>query len=79
MYYRGLDESEMAALVNVNRATVYRWRAGTAVMSAAHAAAVAETLNAPSDLFLRPPETRERALAMMAAWDAARGDVLPPG
>ena len=72
MYYRDVDEVRLAAAVGVDRATVYRWRSGTSVMSAAHAASVAVALDAPSDLFLRPPETRGRALAMMGAWDELR-------
>jgi hypothetical protein len=41
-------------------------------------ARLAVALNAPSDLFLRPPETRERALAMMATWDALHEAGPPP-
>ena len=81
MYYREVDESSLAALVGVDRATVYRWLRGVTAMSAEHAAAIATALDAPSDLFLRPPATRGEALAMMAAWDElrARQAVPPPG
>jgi transcriptional regulator with XRE-family HTH domain len=78
MYFRGHDETAVAALVGVDRATIYRWLNGHTAMSAGHAARLAEVLDAPSDLFLRPPETRERALSMMAAWDELRAADPPP-
>lgn len=79
MYYRDRDEHDIAVAIGVDRATVYRWLRGGTAMSAAHAAALVIALDAPSDLFLRPPETRGEALAMMGAWDELRRGGMPPG
>jgi transcriptional regulator with XRE-family HTH domain len=73
MYYREIDAAGLAARIDVDRSTVHRWLRGDSVLSAAHAAAIATALDAPSDLFLRPPATRGEALAMMGAYDEARG------
>jgi len=73
MYYREVDVDGLAARINVDRSTIHRWLRGDSVMSAAHAAAIATALDAPSDLFLRPPASRGEALAMMGAYDEARG------
>lgn len=78
MYYREVDADALASRIGVDRSTIHRWLRGDTVMSAAHASAVATALDAPSDLLLRPPETRERALAMMAAWDELRLGAPPP-
>lgn len=78
MYYREVDEPTLATLVDVDRATVYRWLRGVTAMSAEHAAAIATALDAPSDLLLRPPATRGEALAMMAAYDEVRGRPAGP-
>ena len=72
MDYRGTTPRDLATNVGVSRDTIYRWMNGRTGMSATEAAAAAVALDAPGDLFLRPPESRERAMAMMAAWDAMR-------
>lgn len=72
-YYRGLTNADIATAVGVAENTVGRWMRGERRMSAAEAAALLEALDAPSDLLGRPPATRERALAMMAAYDELRG------
>lgn len=78
MYYRELDADGLAARIGVDRSTIHRWLRGDSVMSAASAAAIATALDAPSDLFLRPPLTRGEALAMMAAYDEVRRSAGPP-
>lgn len=81
MFYRGLEPIELAARLEVNKYTIYRWMNGQHGPSAAEAARIAKVLDAPGYLFIRPAETRERALAMMGAYDAlrARGDESRPG
>jgi transcriptional regulator with XRE-family HTH domain len=76
-YYRGMTAEDLADRVGVAVETVRRWMRADRGISAADAALVADALDAPSDLFIRPPESRERALAMMAAWDALR-EAGPP-
>lgn len=72
MYYRGMTDAAVARAIGVAANTVGRWARGERRMSAEEAAALTAALDAPSDLFARPPESRERALAMMAAWDELR-------
>jgi transcriptional regulator with XRE-family HTH domain len=79
LYYRGVEIGDLADRIGVNRATIYRWLRGETDMSAAHAAAIVETLDTPPELFVRPPETRARALAMLAAYDALREAGSSPG
>lgn len=69
MYYRGVTAVALAGRIGVEPNTVGRWARGERRMSAEEAAALAQVLDAPSDLFMRPPASRESALAMMAAFD----------
>jgi transcriptional regulator with XRE-family HTH domain len=71
-YYRGMSTDDLAIAAGVSVESIRRWMRGERAPGIDDAALLALALNAPSDLFLRPPETRERALAMMAAWDALR-------
>ena len=79
MYYRGMEINDLAVAIGVNRGTLYRWIRGETDMSAAHAAAIIEALDAPPEILVRPPETRERALAMMAVYDELRAAAPPRG
>ena len=78
-YYRDESTDDLAAAVGVSVETVRRWMRGDHLPSIEDVARLVKALDAPSDLSLRPPETRERALAMMAAWDGLRGAEPPPG
>ena len=79
--YRSRETSDLAAHLGVDPETVRRWQRGDHGMSNAHAAAAAAYLNAPGDLFIRPPETWGEAMAMMGAWDElqARQSARQPG
>lgn len=71
-YYRGLANDVLASRVGVASNTVGRWMRGERHMSAEDAAGLTAALDAPPELFIRPPESREKALAMMAAYDELR-------
>lgn len=71
-YYRELDPEKIAARMGVHVETVRRWMRGQNLPTAEDFAQLAEVLDAPGDLFMRPPASRDRALAMMATWDAMR-------
>ena len=77
-YYRSVSTEELADRIGVHVETVRRWMRAQNVLSAEDASLVASALDIPGDLLMRPPESRERALAMIAAWDGLRGDGLPP-
>ena len=72
MLYRDMTTDDVADAIGMSPETVRRWLRTDRGISAEEASRLTEVLNAPSDLFIRPPETRERALAMMVAWDALR-------
>jgi hypothetical protein len=73
MRYRNATPADVAAGVGVSRDTVYRWMGGKHEMGLAEATRLAEVLDAPGDLFIRPPESWAAAMAMMGAYDEARG------
>lgn len=73
MDYRGVSALELAQSVGVDRQTVYRWVLGHNKPGPVQLHAVADALDAPGDLFIRPPDSRGEAMAMMAAWDELRG------
>lgn len=77
-YYRGMTTTELAEAVGVSVVTARRWMRGERDMSISDASHLADALNAPSDLLLRPPASREATMAMMAAWDELHGDASPP-
>jgi transcriptional regulator with XRE-family HTH domain len=77
-YYRGLGTDDLAQRIGVHVETVRQWMRGQSAPSAEHLAALSTVLDVPGDLFMRPPESRERALAMVAAWDALREAGPPP-
>jgi transcriptional regulator with XRE-family HTH domain len=78
MYYRGLSTEELARLLGLHVETIRRWLRADTVLSAGDASRLSATLDVPSDLLMRPPTTRERALAMIAAYDALREDGSRP-
>jgi AcrR family transcriptional regulator len=78
MRYRNATPANVAAGVGVSRDTVYRWMGGKHGMALAEAARLAEILDAPSDLFIRPPGSWGAAMAMMGAWDEVRGRPAGP-
>jgi transcriptional regulator with XRE-family HTH domain len=73
-YYRGLSTEALSNGLGVPVETVRQWMRGQTMPSAEHLAALTAALDVPGDLLMRPPATRERALAMIAAWDALRED-----
>lgn len=77
-YYRGMTTAQLAETVGVSVVTVRRWMRGERDMSISDASHLATVLDAPSDLLLRPPESRGAALAMMAAYDELRRSGAPP-
>jgi transcriptional regulator with XRE-family HTH domain len=77
-YYRGMSTEDIAESVGMHIETVRRWMRGATALSAEDASKVARALDAPGEMFVRPPATRERALAMMQAWDVLREDGSRP-
>jgi transcriptional regulator with XRE-family HTH domain len=63
---------ELAERIGVVEETVARWERADVRLPAEQAALVTVALDLPGDLLMRPPTTRERALAMVAAWDVLR-------
>ena len=81
LFYRALDRHALAERIGVSYETVRRWAAEETQMSRDDVELVADALDIPGELLVRPPSTRERALAMIAAWDGmreARGVEPPP-
>ena len=64
----------IAERMGVHVETVRQWMRGSNTPSGEHLAELSRVLDVPGDLFMRPPETRERAFAMCAAYDALRED-----
>lgn len=70
--YTRTTHAELAAKVGVAANTVSRWTRGESEMKAAYIGPVADALGVPTDLFVRPPASREEALTMIGAWRTAR-------
>lgn len=73
-YYRGVTTAQLAAKLAVSEETVRRWRRGETKLRMDQAQELVSVLRLPGDLLLRPPATRERALALIAAYDALGGE-----
>ena len=72
MSYQHVPPKELARRVGAHVNSVRRWRRGETVPGTADLQAIAAALDAPGDLFMRPPTTRAEAMAMMLAHDDAR-------
>jgi transcriptional regulator with XRE-family HTH domain len=70
-FYRSVTKAELAGRIGASVESVRRWMRAQRSLSAEDAAKLADALDVPSDLLLRPPATRERAMAMLTAWDEA--------
>ena len=75
MEVRGVTATKLAEGIGADRRTVWRWLRGDAPMSLADASRIAEMLDLPGDLLIRPPATRDGALAMIAEHDRALAKV----
>lgn len=62
--------AQLAHATGVSEETVRRWRRGDTKLRMDQAQALVRVLRVPGDLLMRPPATRERALALIAAYDA---------
>lgn len=78
MSYRQATPADVASGVGVSRDTVYRWTGGKHEMGLAEATRLADVLDAPGDLFIRPPASWGATMAMMAAYDELRRSDAPP-
>lgn len=66
--YANWTHQDLAEAVGVARNTVTRWATGRAEMKIGYVAPVADALGVPTDLFVRPPASREEAFAAIATW-----------
>ena len=69
MEARGVTAARLAEGIGAARRTMWRWLRGDAPMSLADASRIAEMLDLPGDLLIRPPATREGALEVIADHD----------
>lgn len=72
MFYRNVSVEQLAVLVKRSSEQVRRWSRGEYGLKADVVVAIADALDVPTDLLLRPPASREEALAMIAAWDGMK-------
>lgn len=70
--YAGTDATELAGRIGYSAETVRRWARGTTEIRASAIASVADALDIPSDVLVRPPATGDEALLLIAAWRGAR-------
>ena len=74
LLYREVTTEELAARAGVSVESVRRWVRGDTNMSAADASTVADVLDVPAELLLRPPTSRAALFGMLSAWDDSRRD-----
>lgn len=69
MSYRGMAPADLSERLGVPVNSVRRWRRGETVPGTLSLQALADALDAPGELLIRPPASRAEAMAMMLAWD----------
>lgn len=72
LLYRDMTTEQVAAAAGVSVESVRRWVRGDTNISAEDAARLAEVLDLPAELILRPPTSRPAMFAMLQAWDDAQ-------
>lgn len=72
MYYRDVTPEQLATRIGKSMEQVRRWTRGEYGLKADVVVAIADALDVPTDLLLRPPASREEALAICATWDATK-------
>lgn len=70
--YADMDATALAARIGYNAETVRRWVRGDTEIRANALSAVADALDVPIDVLVRPPATADEALMQIAAWRGVR-------
>lgn len=70
--YEGIDGEQLAERMGKSGPGVRKWLRGDAVPQRDNLVALADALDAPGELFVRPPATRDEVFAAMLAWRGVR-------